>query len=174
MTTNLFVKMSSQPLMIVRSHDVAASEIHATQLQKMMMAEVLAADQSDYPDMITSWLDNSRAFEVSAAVALFPAWILQTNHCAFMNLSVAELGNFAANCEAMFYGEKFFYDDGCGIDAGAGIANDPRELLTRSILFSQRQCYAGFTAEDIQRFFDAGVISKDDRDDMLADLAEVK
>ena len=92
-----------------------------------------------------------------------------------MNLSVAELGNFAANCEAMFYGEKFFYDDdGCGIDAGAGIANDPRELLTRSILFSQRQCYAGFTAEDIQRFFDAGVISKDDRDDMLADLAEVK
>ena len=172
MTTNLFVKMSSRPLMIVRSHDVAASEIHATQLQKMMMAEVLAADQSDYPDMITSWLDNSRAFEVSAAVALFPAWILQTNHCVFMNLSVAELGNFAANCEAMFYGEKFFYDDGCGIDAGAGVAKSPRELLSCYILLSQRQCYAGFTAEDIQRFFDAGVLRKDDRDDMMKALAE--
>lgn len=174
MPSNLFIKMSQHKINVAYGYEVAEDAIHVAQLQRMMMAEVLAADQSDYPDMITSWLDNSRAFEVSAAVALFPAWILQTNHCVFMNLSVAELGNFAANCEAMFYGEKFFYDDGCGIDAGAGSANDPRELLTRSILFSQRQCYAGFTAEDIQRFFDAGVISKDDRDDMLADLAEAK
>lgn len=171
MTTNLFVKMSSRPLMIVRSHDVAASEIHATQLQQMMMAEVLAGDKDEYPDTIVTWLDNSREWEVSAAVALFPAWILQTNHCAFMNLSVTELRVFANNCESMFYGEKFYYDDGCGIDAGAGVAKNPRELLMRSVLFSQYQCYAGFTAEDIQRFFDAGVISESNRDDMLAELA---
>lgn len=171
MTTNLFVKMSSRPLMIVRSHDVAASEIHATQLQQMMMTEVLAGDKDEYPDTIVTWLDNSREWEVSAAVALFPAWILQTNHCAFMNLSVTELRVFANNCESMFYGEKFYYDDGCGIDAGAGVAKNPRELLMRSVLFSQYQCYAGFTAEDIQRFFDAGVISESNRDDMLAELA---
>lgn len=174
MTTNLFVKMSSQPLMIVRSHDVAASEIHAAQLQQMMMAEVLAGDQDSYPDTIVSWLDNSRQFEVSAAVALLPLWIFSLNYNAYQTLDTQSLKFFANNCEAMFYGEKFFYDDSCGIDAGAGSANGPRELLSRCILFNQYQCDAGFTAEDIQRFFDAGVISEDDRDDMLDDLAEVK
>ena len=172
MPSNLFVKMSQHKINVAYGYEVAEDTIHVAQLQQMMMAEVLAGDQDSYPDMITSWLDNSRQFGVSAAVALFPAWILQTNHCAFMNLSAEELPNFVANCEAMFSGEKFFYDDGCGIDVGAGVAKNPRELLTRSILFSQRQCYAGFTVEDIQRFFDAGVINEDDRDDMLADLAE--
>lgn len=171
MTTNLFVKMSQRKINVAYDYEVAEDTIHVAQLQRMMMAEVLAGDESDYPDMITSWLDNSRQFGVSAAVALFPAWILQTNHCAFMNLSVTELRVFANNCEAMFYGEKFYYDDGCGIDAGAGVAKNPRELLMRSVLFSQCQCYAGFTAEDIQRFFDAGVISESNRDDMLAELA---
>ena len=171
MTTNLFVKMSSQPLMIVRSHDVAASEIHATQLQKMMMAEVLAGDQDEFPDTIVSWLDNSREWEVSAAVTLFPLWVFSLNYNAYQTLDTQSLKYFANNCEAMFYGEKFFYDDSSGIDAGAGSVNNPRELLSRCILFNQYQCDAGFTAEDIQRFFDAGVISESDRDDMLAELA---
>lgn len=171
MPSNLFIEMCQRKINVAYDYEVAEDTIHVAQFQRMMMAEVLAGDESDYPDMITSWLDNSRQFGVSAAVALFPAWIFQTNHCAFMNLSVTELRVFANNCEAMFYGEKFYYDDGCGIDAGAGVAKNPRELLTCSILFSQCQCYAGFTAEDIQRFFDAGVISKSDRDDMLAELA---
>ena len=174
MTTNLFVKMSSQPLMIVRSHDVAASEIHATQLQQMMMAEVLAGDKDEYPDTIVTWLDKSREFEVSAAVALFSPWIFSLNYNAYQTLDTQSLKFFANNIEAMFYGEKFFYDDSSGMDVGAGSANNPRELLSRCILFNQYQCGAGFTAEDIQRFFDAGVISEDDRDDMLDDLAEVK
>lgn len=172
MSTNLFVKMSSEPLMIVRSHHVAANEIHAAQLQQIMMAEVLAGDQDSYPDTITSWLDNSRQFEVSAAVALFPLWIFSTNYNAYQMLDTQSLKLFANNCEAMFYGEKFFYDDSCGIDAGAGSANSPRELLSQCILFNQCQCAAGFTAEDIQRFFDAGVINESDRDYMLEELAE--
>lgn len=169
MTTNLFQRMTA-PVKITREFLPAEDEIHAAQLQQMMMTEVLATPDAQLPDTLTSWLDNSRRFGVSAAVALFPLWIFSTNYNAYQTLSLDELQHFIANCEALFADEKFYYDDGCGIDAGAGTAESPTELLSSCIVFNHYQC-EHFTAEDIERFYAATLIDADEKQDMLDNLA---
>lgn len=173
MPSNLFIKMSQDKIDVAYNYEVAEDEIHVTQLQRIMMREVLSTPESEFitADCVTQYLDNSRQWSVSAAVALFPAWIFHTNQCAFMDLNAVQLSNFVANCEAMFSGEKFYYNDGCGIDAGAGEAHSAVELLTNCIKFNQMQG-SEFTAEDIDRFYVSGVLEESDRRDMLEVLAE--
>lgn len=173
MPSNLFIEMCQRKINVAYDYEVAEDTIHVAQLQRMMMREVLATPESDFitADCVTQYLDNSRTWSVSAAVALFPAWIFHTNQNAFMDLSAVELGNFVANCEAMFSGENFYYNDGCGIDAGAGEAHSATGLLANCIKFNQMQG-SEFTAEDIERFYISGALENSDRQDMLAVLAD--
>lgn len=170
MTTNLFHRMT-RPINVTRESLPAEDEIHAAQLQQLMMAEVLATSPDVLSDTIPSYLDNSRRFGVTAAVALFPQWIFATNYNAYLTLPLDELKCFIANCEAMFAGEKFHYDDGCAIDAGAGTADSPKQLLAICVVFNHYQC-ENFSPEEIARFHAAGLLLDDEQRDMLADLAD--
>lgn len=174
-TTNLFKRMT-RPLKVTREYLPAEDEIHAAQLQQLMMTEALAGISDKLSvDTVASYLDNSRLWNVSAAVALFPLWIFDTNFCAYQSLSTDELKHFAANCEAMFAGEKFYYNDGCGIDAGAGEADTPKDLLWISLSFSLYQ--GGYDepgeAERVLRTFkDAGFLTEQEFEKRLAEHNE--
>lgn len=93
-------------------------------------------------------------------VTLFGAWVSQVHENDYLSMEPATLKLFAENCDRLFEGRPFHFDD-CFMMWSAFSADSPREYLVNCATFNWREC--ALVREEVETMHAAGLLTDEER-----------